>query len=68
MLHLLRLLLLRASHTAITRQFLGRRSRRRCYVACHVVRPLYICVPERARGVCKGPGRALAAVHSRIET
>jgi hypothetical protein len=57
LLGLLHLVLLRASHTAVTRHLLGRRSRRLCYVACHAVRPLRICVPEF--GVCKGPDSVL---------
>lgn len=57
--------LLRASHTAITRQFLGRRGRRLFCVACHAVRQLCICVPECV--VCKGFNSALAAVQSPME-
>lgn len=63
LLRLLQLLLLRASHTAISRHFLGRR-RRLCYVACHAVRQLRICVPECV--VCKGRQSALVAVQSPI--
>lgn len=62
---LLRLLLLRAPHAAIARHFLGRPYRRLCYVACHAVRLVCICVPEC--GVCKGPDSALATVQSPME-
>jgi hypothetical protein len=60
-------LLLRASHTAVTRHFLGRRSRRLCYVACHAVRQLCICVPEQAWSM-QGTKGCISCVQSPMET
>lgn len=60
-------LLLRASHTAVTRHFLGRRSRRLCYACFHAVRQLCICVPEQAWSM-QGTKGCISCVQSPMET
>lgn len=60
-------LLLRASHTAVTRHFWGRRSRWLRHVARHAVRHLCICVPEQAWSM-QGTKGCISCGQSPMET